>query len=208
MLPKQRVEGSNPFSRSNHPPHGEEAPSHRTEIADLVALRGGGVVQTSFAPCRGSNPGDTGETMLAYSAFVAAQRRPGFEPRRHMTSGYFDRGIGGVAQRRPGFEPRRHPRCARPAHCFTTPLNEGRGSNPGDTSYQLCSRSGQDSAQRRPGFEPRRHASSVQPVSAHPMAAQRRPGFEPRRHECRATRTRSLTGPLNEGRGSNPGDTT
>ena len=38
--------------RSHTPPHGEEAPSHRAEIADLVALRGRGVVHTSFAPCQ------------------------------------------------------------------------------------------------------------------------------------------------------------
>ena len=35
--------------RSHTPPHGEEAPSHRAEIADLVALRGG-VVQSGHPP--------------------------------------------------------------------------------------------------------------------------------------------------------------
>ena len=38
-----------------------------------------------------------------------------------------------IAQRRPGFEPRRHSGRSPDARTHTTALNEGRGSNPGDT---------------------------------------------------------------------------
>ena len=67
------------------------------------------------------------------------------------------------------------------------PLNEGRGSNPGDTMQAACpvAQSRQSSfAQRRPGFEPRRHprSAAVRRQTHLPTCAQRRPGFEPRRH--------------------------
>ncbi len=112
---------------------------------------------------RGRNPGDTWGTTLLRSMLLAAQRRPGPEPRRHLrpvedelhvargrstkagagtpaTPG--EDGVNGapvfLAQRRPGPEPRRHlrPRVGR---------GEGRG------------------AQRRPGPEPRRHGRRLPP---------------------------------------------
>ena len=119
---------------------------------------------------------------------LPAQRRPGFEPRRHYLRPHRSVGRKRRAQRRPGFEPRRHisvPFLTEPpahdplnegrgsnpgdtpdveAHVAAlvsalAPLNEGRGSNPGDTrAVGLCRGFGVDRhAQRRPGFEPRRH---------------------------------------------------
>ena len=86
-------------------------------------------------------------------------------------------------------------------------LNEGRGSNPGDTR-PWRSRTGRSShAQRRPGFEPRRHGGAIDLVGRSAASAQRRPGFEPRRHRGHHCPSGGVFAPLNEGRGSNPGDT-
>ena len=144
--------------------------------------------------------------MMISCALPFAQRRPGFEPRRHLRSHSQTNGSLSFAQRRPGFEPRRHRKCS---------------------SAVLVSLT---SAQRRPGFEPRRHALCLA-LNSGVCFAQRRPGFEPRRHPRqrqhgaqdmpRSTKAgvrtpatpssshQRLASPpsLNEGRGSNPGDT-
>ena len=65
----------------------------------------------------------------------------------------------------------------------------------------------------RPGVEPRRHTVVIPPPGRDPIpgrdpsCVQRRPGVEPRRHARGTPRTRHAGPPLNEGRGSNPGDT-
>ena len=136
---------------------------------------------------------------------ATAQRRPGREPRRHSATksatARFD-----FAQRRPGREPRRHLRPPR-APASDTPLNEGRGANPGDTTKPNIDNPCHLRAQRRPGREPRRHVDQpgilVRHVDRSTKAgartpatrkgvdrrrsqadgnAQRRPGREPRRH--------------------------
>ena len=42
-----------------------------------------------------------------------------------------------IAQRRPGRIPRRHPQCTQSEFTGRSPLNEGRGAYPGDTSMSL-----------------------------------------------------------------------
>ena len=156
-----------------------------------------------------------------------AQRRPGREPRRHGEAGWVRRpehdrstkagartpatlkislstsSIPG-AQRRPGREPRRHPSV--PPHRPTaTPLNEGRGANPGDT---LCAGIGPRSARtlnEGRGANPGDTRSTC-PRPPRWSGAQRRPGREPRRHRA-AGAAAGARAPLNEGRGANPGDT-
>ena len=78
------------------------------------------------------------------------------------------------------------------------------------TRQQVCfvlARSGHD---REPLLqslnEPRRHLDGRQ-YHLRGVDAQRRPGFEPRRHRARRGRADAPRRPLNEGRGSNPGDT-
>ena len=107
---------------------------------------------------RGSNPGDTTKSPTVAPEGMIAQRRPGVEPRRHQLWTPTTSSGPRHAQRRPGVEPRRHPLHVRrrvrpycrstkaggrtpatPGHadkCAAThhALNEGRGSNPGDTS--------------------------------------------------------------------------
>ena len=62
-------------------------------------------------------------------------------------------------------------------------------------------------AQRRPGREPRRHPPDGVLDDPIWMHAQRRPGREPRRHSRSSSAAAPDPGPLNEGRGANPGDT-
>ena len=126
------------------------------------------------------NPGDTVACLPEASLDDAAQRRPGREPRRHICREAIAGRIA-LAQRRPGREPRRHRvGTARPRNA-TTPLNEGRGVNPGDTGGRRKGDTPWDLAQRRPGREPRRHP--ITPLDL------------------------PLLHTLNEGRGVNPGDT-
>ena len=110
------------------------------------------------------------------------------------------------AQRRPGFEPRRHRR-RRSSLASLSRRSTKAGVR---TSATLISRRALilsfDFAQRRPGFEPRRHR--VRSFPSPPAAnAQRRPGFEPRRHRLKTVSVPVAPFPLNEGRGSNLGDT-
>ena len=159
-----------------------------------------------------------------------AQRRPGREPRRHTTLRTARQRFV-CAQRRPGREPRRHRPVSRSeshVHIRSTkagartpatpgppsrrsrapsPLNEGRGANPGDTraSVRATGRATSTLNEGRganPGDTwPSR--STVRPS----CRAQRRPGREPRRHVRASVPPRGVRPPLNEGRGANPGDT-
>ena len=114
-----------------------------------------------------------------------------------------------AAQRRPGRQPRRHRRRARRSIARPQPsLNEGRGVSPGDTGAAVAPHRPFGPAQRRPGRQPRRHADSsvsfvrwtadrstkagasapATPADAFTVGAyvgsiaQRRPGRQPRRH--------------------------
>ena len=153
------------------------------------------------------NPGDTPFTAISRNRNRFAQRRPGREPRRHMslrtgmsqvtTSLNEGRGVN------PGDTPstrRRH----RPA---SRPLNEGRGVNPGDTLPKGIVYAPHMDAQRRPGREPRRHFRHQNRNPTPTTDAQRRPGREPRRHFSGTSASSSTRTSLNEGRGVNPGDT-
>ena len=62
-----------------------------------------------------------------------------------------------------------------------TPLNEGRGVNPGGTPDGFLRPMLSQHAQRRPGREPRRHRHAHANADV-AVVAQRRPGREPRRH--------------------------
>ena len=141
---------------------------------------------------------------------MAAQRRPGFEPRRHPPDGRRRGACGGRSTkagvrtpatldpfRRPPIRARalnegrgsnpgdtREPRAEE--HEGET-LNEGRGSNPGDTGrcprpQPACRTTLNEGRGSNPG-----DTSSTSPDSTRwPCVAQRRPGFEPRRHRRRA----------------------
>ena len=140
---------------------------------------------------RGSHPGDTFSTSACSISTPTAQRRPGLSPRRHLCLPSSPLGRTASAQRRPGLSPRRHsnawphseqsgPRSTK-AGALTpatpvparyrdsrgfSPLNEGRGSHPGDTpSCRVSSSSYLRTAQRRPGLSPRRHWRSRSPAS-------------------------------------------
>ena len=110
------------------------------------------------------------------------------------------------AQRRPGREPRRHARRPTGPTPPARSLNEGRGANPGDTVHAFINSASSGDAQRRPGREPRRHVDDVlhsprrdrRSTKAGARTPATRPGRPPP-SPCR--------GPLNEGRGANPGDT-
>ena len=154
---------------------------------------------------RGANPGDTrngadGPRGLLRSTKAGARTpatrpkpecllsaRPSLNEGRGANPGDTgsageDDGAQAIAQRRPGREPRRHHRSRRRAWPSS-------------------------SAQRRPGREPRRHPPAASPASSRLDDAQRRPGREPRRHARGPPGSRCRRGPLNEGRGANPGDT-
>ena len=80
--------------------------------------------------------------------------------------------------------------CVRQPRRGDSPLNEGRGRDPGDTDRPsgMPEPSSSTRAQRRPGPRPRRH--SVKPASvARCSLAQRRPGPRPRRHLADASRS-------------------
>ena len=135
----------------------------------------------------------------------SAQRRPGHKPRRHsedqpaaavaiarstkagaQTPATRARGARSVAriqsaQRRPGHKPRRHPSRSPVVGKSGTALNEGRGTNPGDT---------------------RTRAERCRPIPALNEGRGTNPG------DTRRPGRRTPRGPaLNEGRGTNPGDT-
>ena len=130
---------------------------------------------------RGANPGDTPAQWDTGQGSRIAQRRPGREPRRHQRSRR-RAWPSSSAQRRPGREPRRHQPILEWRGRLETPLNEGRGANPGDTRAVSAREARRRAAQRRPGREPRRHRRIDVPAGAGDVCAQRRPGREPRRH--------------------------
>ena len=177
---------------------------------------------------RGRDPGDTAAAFTYMYSCESAQRRPGPRPRRHGCMQLLKCSIF-CAQRRPGPRPRRHlyliermffrmvrstkagaetpatPSWARSTRTSRSPLNEGRGRDPGDTRQRprypegcnplnegrgrdpgdtrrpLVTVTGTRYAQRRPGPRPRRHSTAA--WNALPIyIAQRRPGPRPRRH--------------------------
>ena len=155
---------------------------------------------------RGSNPGDTSSAPDMSAATPGAQRRPGFEPRRHLVldPGRVEFARSTKAGVRTPATPRgsrivkllvrfnrstkagvrtpatpRRTAATRPA---TPALNEGRGSNPGDTARSsatsaACGRRSTKAGVRTPATPERMKLSRCALSSA-----QRRPGFEPRRH--------------------------
>ena len=139
---------------------------------------------------------------------VSAQRRPGFEPRRHTTAGYdLETICGRLAQRRPGFEPRRHE--ARLAAGRERQLRSTKAGvrTPATPALAVGGVDGQLIRSTKAGVRtPATHACASPAMTA-AQFAQRRPGFEPRRHHATSPRRRPPCPPLNEGRGSNPGDT-
>ena len=134
----------------------------------------------------------TPATPRRYSACRAcrtrAQRRPGFEPRRHQSRSDNRRASTASVRstkarvRTPATRAGRRRRGSGRAT-----LNEGQGSNPGDTIGVLLINVPFSSAQRRPGFEPRRHFRGDNRLPVRSDPAQRRPGFEPRRHRPRSS---------------------
>ena len=161
---------------------------------------------------------------------VRAQRRPGHAPRRHTHAPAVRRQRLVLRSTKAGARTpaTRWCRC-RPSR-GAAPLNEGRGTHPGDTASSAAETILSATAQRRPGHAPRRHvAQRRQPEHIHARStkagartpatrhsrgpsprwmcvAQRRPGHAPRRHALRSTRSRAGAA-LNEGRGTHPGDT-
>ena len=158
-----------------------------------------------------------------------AQRRPGHAPRRHLDARAGPSPLNSGAQRRPGHAPRRHAvpdEHAAAMHVRSTkagartpatrvtltptvwtlsPLNEGRGTHPGDTRTGECAvdrlRLRSTKAGARTPATP--SDGAISPAAAH---AQRRPGHAPRRHPYKSAEWSNRT-PLNEGRGTHPGDT-
>ena len=111
------------------------------------------------------------------------------------------------AQRRPGREPRRHVSTRRRTSCASVSLNEGRGANPGDTRPYPRRQTLTDARSTKAGArtpatrggrhdrverDPRRSTKAGARTPATPVRipawipvsepAQRRPGREPRRH--------------------------
>ena len=130
---------------------------------------------------RGASPGDTAADWPGPSSSGHAQRRPGREPRRHSVA-WMRLNAEPAAQRRPGREPRRHLQQLIEARRSETPLNEGRGVSPGDTT-----RTGSDRTRPYPPLNEGRGVSPGDTWRAfggvvYGRHAQRRPGREPRRH--------------------------
>ena len=180
---------------------------------------------------RSLNSGDTSLPGRGLTLVGAAQRRPESELRRHAP-GYPLAIEDSDAQRRPESELRRHtpsaPGTIRPR---SSPLNEGRSLNSGDTINHwrmVCVRSGAQRrpeselrrhviqteldgsdlrAQRRPESELRRHSQRGFTATARVGSAQRRPESELRRHHRTPGDSRRASPSLNEGRSLNSGDT-
>ena len=157
---------------------------------------------------RGSNPGDTlNPTNSTANVFETAQRRPGVEPRRHIAP---DPTCGSVLPRSTkagGRTPATLSRCSVPGMPRLPTLNEGRGSNPGDTR-RVCHDPGRGLARstKAGGRTPATHlvpAPSRQLLGRSTKAGGRTPATPPGGRRGRTDARRAL----NEGRGSNPGDT-
>ena len=130
---------------------------------------------------RGTHPGDTIRQPQSASTCRLAQRRPGHAPRRHGLAPPAT-GIGVVRSTKAGAR---------------TPATRCRSLR----RRQHLGRSTKAGA-RTPATHRRRL-----PASRRFRPAQRRPGHAPRRHDESSLRTNALRSPLNEGRGTHPGDT-
>ena len=105
---------------------------------------------------RGRDPGDTRLHQLGGCPIHVAQRRPGSRPRRHACSSVAPPTLVS-AQRRPGSRPGDTRHTPTLGSRGETPLNEGRGRDPGDTAEADATHTLVQVAQRRPGSRPRRH---------------------------------------------------
>ena len=174
-------------------------------------------------PCREplgqsvSNPGDTSSVDVhGPLSSATAQRRPGFEPRRHMRRRTYDLVNEGLRQsRRHVFGSRwggqrvlrstkagvRTPATLRLYSWHMLSPTKAGVRTPAPSPRRSAGCRCPHFAQRRPGFEPRRHLSAS--VSARSEGRGSNPGRHPQHHIPRRPRAT----PLNEGRGSNPGDT-
>ena len=173
----------------------------------MWSMRRRRVFQRSLNEGRSLNSGDTMVEVMSSPEGNSAQRRPESELRRHMWSmrrrRVFQRSLNEGRSLNSGdtmVEVMSSPRA--------TPLNEGRSLNSGDTRAS-CAMSVWPllPAQRRPESELRRHRRCGKWRVARPCAAQRRPESELRRHPHSRCSARTATGPLNEGRSLNSGDT-
>ena len=184
---------------------------------------------TALNEGRDRSPGNTGPPAGEPTCCIAAQRRPGPEPRQHAFSS-IRRPSARIAQRRPGPEPRQHAddreRCARlrrrstkagtgapathlrPAARDEVPTRSTKAGT-GAPATQLADRV------QRPAFQRSTKAGTGAPATRSyasvylngPTRAQRRPGPEPRQHSSPWCRRRSCPGALNEGRDRSPGNT-
>ena len=160
---------------------------------------------------------------------TCAQRRPGPRPRRHAHERFFQVRHD-LRSTKAGAETPATPLISPSGGFVLSPLNEGRGRDPGDTGRGCTAHGVGYPAQRRPGPRPRRHLK-FRNLFRGKWFAQRRPGPRPRRHVHRLerdlrrrrrstkagaetpatpgdrTHTRVRLPPLNEGRGRDPGDT-
>ena len=112
-----------------------------------------------------------------------------------------------AAQRRPGREPRRHLSALFPISSAEPTLNEGRGVNPGDTQSFSTWGDMVDGAQRRPGREPRRHGFNGARCPRLNAALNEGRGVNPGDTRAGDIGDGWTLIALNEGRGVNPGDT-
>ena len=155
---------------------------------------------------RGTHPGDTRlgrlvRVLVRHRSTKAGARTPATLVPRAMRMSHGARSTKAGA-RTPATPPRRDSAPCRPCG----PLKRRPGHAPRRHFLPAASSSRGSNAQRRPGHAPRRHASGrVRSKMAEP--AQRRPGHAPRRHADRRRRSPRPGRPLNEGRGTHPGDT-
>ena len=156
--------------------------SHPGDTSPLGGPRRSG--RASLNEGRGSHPGDTTYRHLALRPVAPRSTKAGaLTPATHKQLGRTTREYQ-RAQRRPGLSPRRHvqppePRCHGPS-----PLNEGRGSHPGDTHR------------------------TAEPQHGLPGGRSTKAGaLTPATHQGRPFMPSYPLQPLNEGRGSHPGDT-
>ncbi len=111
---------------------------------------------------RGLGPGDTLEPRrLLCQPEVAAQRRPGTRPRRHLNTAAASM-ESSPAQRRPGTRPRRHVSVVgRTAEVPTARSTKAGDSAPATHPGGTGKSPSQQHAQRRPGTRPRRHPDTA-----------------------------------------------
>ncbi len=152
--------------------------THLDRIVSSTPL--GSPLQAASGPVAGGN--HRLESLVTFPGIRRrpAQRRPGLSPRRHAPSGS-NANTRVDAQRRPGLSPRRHTAEFADRHRATAPLNEGRGSRPGDTRRRARTPTRGSTLNEGRGSRPGDTSSrSIRP-SLH-RTAQRRPGLSPRRH--------------------------